>query len=81
MCSHPPPPFKRRLKTWRRGKELLGDILRPRKTSVQNGLQNYLFNLVGSVMTDVSVSRKQIDSSTSWAVSIKSGCYITHSPY
>ena len=48
---------------------------------VQNGLQYYLFNVVGSVMTDVSVSRKPIESSTSWAFPIKSGCYITHSPY
>ena len=75
-------PFKRPLKSWRRVNELLGDILRPRKTSdVQNGLQYYLFNVVGSVMTDVSVSRKPIESSASWAFPIKSGCYITHSPY
>ena len=75
-------PFKRPLKSWRPGKELLGDILRPRKTSdVQNVLQYYLFNVVGSVMTDVSVSRKPIESSTCWAFSIKSGCYITLSPY
>lgn len=81
MCSHPPPPFKRPLKSWWPGKELLGDILRPRKASVQNALQNNLFNFVGSVMIDVSVSREPIESSTSWAFSIKSGCYILHSPY